>query len=183
MEKFKKLEDELRKLCIVAPHWQQLLLQGFWYGLISWAITCAEDNGDPAEHRISVQEMVEHADAEFSSWPTDWLESSVDTFLQLDCNLEELNLWYIQLDSIFRDCIPVDLDIFTTLASGQTLTEEQWKRLYDALAFIPPEKVVKKSFNKTRRTHGRRALTPIKRRHGQTHHNRMKKVLNVIKTN
>lgn len=187
MEKFKTLEEDLRALCVVLPHWQQLLLQGFWYGLISWAITCAEDNETPVDHRISVKEMVEHADAEFSSWPLDWLESSVDKFLQLHCSLEELNFWYAQLDIIFRDCIPTDLDIFSTLSSGQTLTDEQWSRLYDAMAFIPPEKmpetVHKKTFHKTRRTHGRRALTPIKRRHATTHHNRVKKMLvNIVKT-
>jgi hypothetical protein len=186
MEKFKTLEDELRKLCILAPHWQQLLIQGFWYGLISWCITCAEDNLNPAEHRIPVQEMLEHADAEFASWPHYSLENKVDEFLQLNCSLEELNFWYKQLDTIFRDCIPTDLDIFSTLASGEMLTEEQWARLYDAIAFIPPDKVAekvnKKSFHKTRRTHGKRALTPIKRRHGITHHHRVKKLINIIKS-
>jgi hypothetical protein len=179
--KFQRIEEELRNFSLIAPHWQQLLLQGFWYGLISWLITCAEDNQNPADHRITVKEMVEHADAEFLDWPITWLESSVDSFLQLNCSLEELNYWYSQLDIIFRDCIPTDLDIFSTLASGETLTEEQWKRLHDALAFIPSEKNLKKHFNKTRRTHGKRALTPIKRRHATTHHNRAKKLVNVIK--
>jgi hypothetical protein len=165
------LESRLRDLCLISPHWMQLELQAFWYGLISWLLTCVEDKRIVRLEDITVKELLEHADAEFTSWPTDWLESHIKDFLRYDFNEEQLNVWFGRLDTIFRDCVPTDLDIFTTLADGQSLTEEQWVRLNSTIAFIPPDIVKRKNTKgKTRRTHGRRALTPMRGRRALTHH-------------
>jgi hypothetical protein len=177
-----KLEADLKELCPQLPHWQQLLIQGFWYGTISWLMTCVEDCEDPKLHPLSVRDVVIHADHEFETWPTEWLKPYLDEFITLNLNLEQLNDWFDKLDVIFRDCIPTDLDIFTILAEGNVLSEEQWERLYNALAFLPPDTSgFKKNHakHKTRRLHGRRAITPMRRRRAITHHN--KHPLNIIK--
>lgn len=166
------LESKLRDLCIISPHWMQLELQAFWYGLISWAITCAEDKRPAKAEDITVQELLEHADAEFISWPTEWLEPSIAELINYNFNEEQLNELFSRLDTIFRDSVAVDLDIFSTLADGQHLTEDQWIRLNNTLAFIPPEiqKYKKNTRAKTRRIYGRRALTPMRGRRALTHH-------------
>ena len=164
------LEKELKETCLVAPHWMQLELQAFWYGFISWCITCAEDKRPASLADITIQQILEAADPEFASWPTDWLQSIAAQFLSHNFAEEALHEWFDKLDTIFRDTVPTDLDIFTTLANGGELTEEQWVRLYDALAFLPPQTVKQVKHQKTRRTHGRRAITPLRRRRALTYH-------------
>ena len=169
-------EEELKTLCIQIPHWQQIQLQGFWYGLISWLITCAEEGVNPALHPITAKELLVHSDTTFEEWSSDWLQPYADRFIELHLTYEELNTWFTTLDSIFRDCISTDLDIFSILSEGIEITEAQWERLYDAIAFQPPtisrfKKVV--NTHKTRRIHGRRGVTPLRRHHRHraiTHH-------------
>jgi hypothetical protein len=140
MDDHDKLLEELKSLCLIAPHWQQLLLQGFWYGLMSWLVTCAEDNTTPDKYPMTLKEMVSHADPEFASWPLEWLQVYVDKMLTLNPVLHsvKLNDFFERLDTMFQDTIPTDLDIFSTLVRGEHLTEEQWVRLHDALAPMPP---------------------------------------------
>ena len=165
------LEAKLRDICVLSPHWMQLELQAFWYGLISWAITCEEDKRTAKAEDITVQELLEHADAEFVSWPTEWLEPYITEFLSYNFNGQQLDELFNLLDTIFRDCVPIDLDIFSILADGNQLTTEQWERLDNTLAFIPPEIQKRKNTKaKTRRIHGRRALTPMRGRRALTHH-------------
>ena len=106
-------------------------------------------------------------------------------FLALGLTLEELNSWFTRLDTVFRYCISTDLDIFSTLADGVPLTEEQWERLYVAIAPQPPDTTGFKKHhhtrNKTRRTHGRRALTPMRRHHHHRAVTRHQPHLNVVK--
>jgi hypothetical protein len=179
------LEEELKNLCTLLPHWQQIQLQGFWYGLISWLLTCAEEDVNPALHAITAEELIKHADAEFEGWPSEWLQPYVDRCIGLHLSHEQLNSWFATLDIVFRDCISTDLDIFSILAEGAELTEPQWERLYESMAFQPPDTSgFRKQTNKhkTRRTHGRRALTPLKRHHrlrAITHH--QKQHVNIVK--
>jgi hypothetical protein len=179
-----ELETELKTICATLPHWQQLLIQGFWYGLLSYSITFAEEGRDILASPPTVTEFVQHADTEFVSWPTEWLQPMATEFLQRRLNVQQLNGWFDQLDTIFRDCIPTDLDIFTTLAEGEHLTEHQWERLYDAIALLPPnQEALKKPSHKqkTRRVHGRRAITPMRRRRAMTHHNHHQAPVNLVK--
>jgi hypothetical protein len=179
------LKTELRERCLQAPHWEQLLLQAFWYGLMSWLVTCAEDEKNPIEHRLSAKQIVTYADPEFESWPADYLEPIITKVIELHLSLEDLTKFFDELDDLFRDCIPTDLDIFTTFGNGELLTKEQWERLYAAVAFLPPPAVSTKEVShnplkhKTRRAHGRRGITPIRRRRGITHHHRSS--INVVK--
>jgi hypothetical protein len=179
-----KLEQELKDTCLIAPHWMQLQLQAFWYGLLSWCITCAEDKRPARLEDIRIEQLLEAADKEFVTWPTDWLHPIATQFLTYNFTEEELHTWFDTLDTIFRDTVPTDLDIFTTLADGNTLTEEQWTRLYEAIAFLPPQttKPAKATkHQKTRRTHGRRAITPLRRRRALTYHRPHQPSAHVIK--
>ena len=179
------LEEKLKTDCLTYPHWQQLVLQGYWYGLISWAITCAEDGHDPKKDTPSAKDLAKHSAAEFEQWPADWLQPTTESFLALGLTLEELNSWFSRLDTVFRDCISTDLDIFSTLADGETITEEQWERLYVAVAPQPPDTTGFKKHhhprNKTRRTHGRRALTPMRRHNHHRAVTRHHAHVNVVK--
>ncbi len=187
------MEARLRAFCFDAPHWMQIQIQGLWYGLISWRIQCAED-GQPCT-ALSVADYLEFAEPELKSWPYEWLQETVDECMKVEMTLDELNSWFETLHAIFQETIPADLNIFMVLSEGNTLTEEQWKRLYDAVAFMPPNQYQSsetssknpiiqlssseksaipapdhKKYAKTRRIHGRRAITPIKGRRAHTHH-------------
>jgi hypothetical protein len=184
MDPLTKWEEDLKNLCTQLPHWQQIQLQGFWYGLVSWLITCAEEGINPTLHTMTAQELAIHSDPKFESWPSEWLQPYADTFIALRLSYEDLHTWFATLDTVFRDCISTDLDIFSILAEGAELTDAQWERLYESMAFQPPDvsgcKRSKK--HKTRRVHGRRALTPMRRHHRMraiTHH--QKHNVNVVK--
>jgi hypothetical protein len=167
-----QLETQLRDVCCQSPKWMQLVLQAFWYGAVSWNIQCLEDKlpiGKPTSH-----DMTTFSDAMFVHWPTDWLQDTADEFFQLHLPLDASYAWFDTLHQVFEECVPADLQIFTILSEGETLTEEQWTRLYDAIAFTTPQAALSKRTPpkraKTRRSHGRRALTPIKSRRAYTHH-------------
>ena len=167
------LESELKTALFSAPKWMQLQLQGFWYGLVSAAIKSKEEGTPLVLESTSIETWLLYADPHFEGWPTSWLEPIAKQFLAESRTLEELNTWFERLDTIFRDCVPVDLDIFTTLANGELLTEEQWTRLYNALAFLPPllqqPLKQKRKIPKTRHIHGKRAITPLRSRRAYTH--------------
>lgn len=160
--------SSLKTQALESPHWIQLELQGFWYGLLSWSLTCLEDKVVPVKSDITVAELLQHADQEFEGWPTDWLEPSIKEFLDLGLSYDQQQDYLTSLEQVFQDSVPTDINIFTVLANGDTLTAEQWERLYASLAFknpvLPPKK------HNTRRVHGRRAITPIKRRKAFTRH-------------
>jgi hypothetical protein len=166
----------------------QLCLQGFWYGLLSTAITYVEDGRTIKEIEDSPKELCTFVDSEFDSWATEWLQTFLDDFLTLSPTTDELHHLLERFDELFRDCIPGDLQIFTTLTSGSELTSEQWARLYDALAFtnqIDPNnynqhnqhnqhnQLKSKNKQKTRCTHGRRAITPMRSRRALTRKRRL----------
>ncbi len=178
-----QLERELRETCLIAPHWMQLQLQAFWYGLLSWCITCAEDKRLARLEEVSIPQLLEAADPEFATWPTDWLQPIAKQFVEQKFPEEALHEWFDRLDIIFRDTVPTDLDIFTTLADGAELSEEQWARLYDAVAFLPPQQgsLQPRKHKKTRRVHGRRAITPMRRRRVLTYHRAHKQHVQFVK--
>lgn len=168
-----QLEHKLRDMCEQSPKWMQLVLQAFWYGAVSWKIQCLEDGlpvGKPTSHDMTI-----FSDETFTQWPTDWLQPTADQFFQLPLTLDECYAWFDKLHHIFEDYVRADLQIFTILSEGESLTEEQWTRIYNAIAFECPQAAPLSNRNqhkraKTRRTHGRRALTPIRSRRALTHH-------------
>lgn len=216
-----KLEADLRQLCADAPHWQQIQIQVFWYGVIMWAMAALDSKKTYSAALKPIQEIIAIADAEPSSWPTEWLEPYFKKFVDAELNQDQLQDFLEHLDTLFRDCIATDLDVYSTLANGELLTQEQWKRLYDAVAFLPP--AVNQPNNethiahtapatvaalaalasqppqqphtipaehpkpryaraRTRRTHGRRAITPIRGRRAHTRHHHAAQPLTIIKT-
>lgn len=180
-----EIKNTLREQCLISPHWMQLELQGFWYGLLSWLITCREDKRDPKDTDMSVRDILLVADKEFDDWPTDWLEDTKQSLIQTSLSLENLQQLFNEVDTIFRDCIPTDLDIFTTLGEGNELTTVQWERLYDAIAIQPSAQQTTKRQNRrgTKRVHGRRGITPLKHRRAITHHRQPTKHYNFIRVN
>ena len=163
------LETDLRDLCTQAPHWMQLELQAFWYGLINWTLTCAEDNETPDPKDMTVAELLQHSDSEFNEWPTDWLEPSIQQFTDLHLTYQQQQEFFTTLDRLFQDSVPTDINIFTLLANGDEITTDQWERLYETVAFRAPMEMSKPQ-QKTRRIRGRRAITPIKRMKAFTRH-------------
>jgi len=169
------IESELKTFCFSAPRWMQLELQGFWYGLLSTVLTYKEEGLTvPPINTAFIETILLHADPEFTDWPTLWLESIAAQFLALNLSIDDLNGWFERLEQAFRDSVPTDLNIFTTYSNGETLTPDQWSRLYDAIAFMPsPVQSKRNAYNKrTRHIHGRRALTPLRSRKAITrkHH-------------
>jgi hypothetical protein len=165
------LERTIKDFCFQAPRWMQIEIQGFWYGLMSWSLTCLEDKEEPNIHTITVKELLEHSDTNFKDWPTDWLESSIKDFIDMKLSYEEQETFFTNLEQYFKDSIPVDLNIYTILMNGDTISEEQWERLYDSMAFLHPQEY--KSQNKTRRIYGKRSITPMRRRKAFTYHKKL----------
>jgi len=165
-----KLETDIKTFCFSAPCWMQLEYQAIWYGLLSTLITYKEDNIPFIIKPTIIEDLLLYVDPEFDQWPTSWLEPTVKEFLELNYSLEQLNECFEKLDTVFRDCIPTDLNIFTIFANGDTLTKEQWIRLYNAIAFLPSSPQLKKNKKgaKTRHINGRRAITPMKNRRAST---------------
>ena len=165
------LETTIKDFCFQAPRWMQLELQAFWYGLISWSLTCLEDKEEPNIDTITVEELIQHSDPNFIDWPTNWLEPLIKEFIDMKLSYEQQEQLLTNLEQHFKDCVPTDLNIYTILIHGESLADEQWIRLYDSLAFIPPEEY--KSQNKTRRIYGKRSITPMRRRKAFTFHKKI----------
>jgi len=165
-----KIETDLRTFCFQAPRWMLLEIQAFWYGLISWSITCAEDLIVPEPKTLTIRDLLIHSDGEFEDWPSTWLEPYMYEFLSLHPTLMEQNEFFGRLEDLFQDCIPTDLNIFTVLVTTESISEEQWGRLYESIAFTSPFLPNEKKTTKTRRVNGRRGVTPIKARRAFTRH-------------
>ena len=151
------------------PRWMQMELQGFVYGFLSWIADCL-DSSDTLDDPLEPSEYIERADPKFLEWPTDWLEQPLHELLRCCMFQEEfiadtVNHMYADAEDIFRNYVPADLMIFTQLATGELITEEQWIRLWDVLSFDVTMPTMKAK-NLTRRTRGHRAITPLKRRKG-----------------
>jgi len=171
------VETNIKTICFQSPRWMQIEIQGFMYGLLSWSLTCLEDKEEPIHTKITVEELLEHADEEFHGWPTSWLEPMVEDFIALHLSYDVQQTLLVNLERVFQDSVPTDINIFTILANGDILTTEQWERIYESIAFRNPIEPIKKS-QKTRRLQGRRAVTPIKKRKSFTRH----KIL-IVKSN
>lgn len=165
------LLSSLKTECFQLPRWAQIEIQAYYYGALCWLITCAEDSVDPLTTDITIEDLLRYTDTEFTRWPTILVEHHHTRLLELKLSLDQLNYLFEELESVFQDSIPTDIVIYSTLIHGGELMEEQWDRLFDALAFTnplpPPEH---KRPVKTRRIHGRRAITPIRRRKAFTRH-------------
>jgi hypothetical protein len=169
------LEEQTRQFCLTAPRWMQLQFQAFWYGLLSTAITYVEEKRTVTEIITKPHELCVFVDPEFEGWPCSWLEQFLTDFLALSHTEETLHHFLERLDDLFRDCVPVDLHIFSILTSGSIIDQEQWGHLHDALAFTLPidqKQFKNKQKQRTRCTHGRRAVTPMRSRKALTRKSR-----------
>lgn len=197
------LESSLRQLLVVAPHWQHLELQAFWYGLVSWCVTCFEDKVPLEEDEQTIQELLVCGDEEFATWPTEWLEPFKQEFLALKLSEQQTLEWFGKLETLFQECVPVDLNIFSVFITGESLSETQWERMYETLAFQNPPTIQtpmqpvlqqgptksisvltvphKRRCHKTRHIHGRRAITPIRARKALTRRHKHIPPVSIVK--
>ena len=177
------LESNLKALCLQSPHWMQIELQAFWYGLLSYTMDAAE-NAQPLDPKeLSPDILLQHADPEFDSWPTDWLQPFVTEFTGMSLSFNQQQEFFERLESLFQDTIPVDLNIFTVLAEGELLTQDQWSRLLDTVAFQPSASPFpkQKGYGKTKRVQGRRGITPLRRRRAHTAHKKQNVSIHCLK--
>lgn len=147
------------------PLWVQLGLQGFLYGVLGWLQEGCE-SGEPLVTPPSLTTFLERADETFASWPTEWLapvfQQLADAWAHSEKTLATVEQFSEDAEATFRNRVPADLLVFHQLETGDSITDEQWERLWDALAFaLPPVPPGKQKH--TRRAHGKRALTPMKR--------------------
>ena len=147
------------------PLWIQLGLQGFLYGVFGWLQEKCE-NEEPLTTPSSLDVFMERADEQFVSWPTDWFRPIFDGIILVwsasEKSLVTIERFSEEAEEIFRNRVPADLLVFHQLITGEPITDEQWERLWSALAFAPPPVPLGKQKH-TRRIHGKRALTPMKR--------------------
>ena len=178
------IESSLKSLCLQSPHWMQIELQAFWYGLLSYTMDAAEANLPLNSQELSPEILLQHADAEFDGWPYTWLQPFVTEFTALKLTFDQQQEFFEHLEALFQDTIPVDLNIFTVLAEGEILTQDQWKRLLDTVAFQPPSNPLQpqRGYGKTKRVQGRRGITPLKRRRARTAHKHRNQFISFIKT-
>jgi hypothetical protein len=148
----------------LAPLWAQLVLQSYLYGVFSLIQESQEDG----KWRIfTYKEAIEEAD-EFIDFPNDFLEGlhkSVESIFEGPLPTIEKYNQYIS-DSIDNAENTLELCVLSKLFSGECLTKEDYDDIFDRLSFRPNELPRKKPT--TRRMHGRRAITPIRRRGHKT---------------
>ena len=146
----------------LSPRWNQVVLQLWMYGLFCWL----QDSFETDEYiPTTMEELFEYAD-EFVELPRDieFIKPSFKTLL-------ENNIRLIPFQKIYNEffekveTIDKEVEIMNILCTGEDFTEEQVNTIWDALAFQPihikdPRK------NLTKRVHGRRAITPLRRRKG-----------------
>ena len=173
------MDTLLTPLCRDQPRWVQIEIQAFTYGFLCWASDSLEEETSCQIEPLSPSEYLEGVDTHFAGWPSDWLEPILQELLvycilEKHMTLETVKKIYGEAEDLFSRYIPIDLMIFTQLATGSSLSEEQWERLYDTIAFQTPSKKLGGVRNKTMRIHGRRAITPMKRHkyRGKTVHKR-----------
>lgn len=161
------MNTALHPFLLDQPRWVHLGAQAYTYGFLCWLADCLEC-GEPID-TPSVAAAMTRADETFESWPAECFEHLAQSLLLFlaqepaEMTNDRLDELYGQAEDTFRDHVSADLLIFTTLATGEPLTEEQWTRLWAALAFDLPLTRPKDSHAKTRRVHGRRAITPMRR--------------------
>jgi hypothetical protein len=204
-------EENLRKLLLTAPHWQQLELQAFWYGLISWCVTCFEDKVPITTDVPSMGEILGCGDEEFQTWPSEWLEGLKADYLKPTLTEDDNTQWFNRLEILFQECVPIDLNIFSVFLTGEQLSESQWERMYETIAFQqqpvglepiaagihvvhdlasatkqqivqPPQTLAnRRRHHRTRHIHGRRAITPIRARKALTRKHKHTQPVSVVK--
>ena len=145
----------------ISPRWNQVVLQLWIYGLFCWLQDSLEtDKYIPT----TAEELFEYAD-EFIEIPRDieFLKPSFNILL-------ENNIRLIPFEKIYNKflekvaTIDKKVEIINILCTGDDFTEEQINNVWDALAFQIDTPMHKK--NTTKRVHGRRAITPLRRRKG-----------------
>ena len=143
----------------ISPRWNQVVLQLWMYGLFCW-IQDSLDNGSFIP--IAIEELFEYAD-EFIEMPRDieFLKPSFNSLLETNLKLTFQKCYNEFLEKVTT--IDKEVEIITILFTGEDFTEEQINAVWDALAFICSSNHKKKG---TRRVHGRRAITPLRRRRG-----------------
>ena len=174
----------LDPLCHNQPRWVLIELQAATYGFLCWASDVIDEKSKKKAEPLSSAEYLEGVDTHFIGWPSEWLEDVIEDLLvycilEKHMTLETIQRIYGEAEDCFRNHVPADLMIFTQLATGESLSEEQWTRLYDTIAFQPPDNICsftghKNGRHRTMRIHGRRSITPMKRHkyRGKTAHKR-----------
>jgi hypothetical protein len=154
------------------PYVLQVGLQGYLYGVCCWIQESQEEN--KWLDVPTLEECMEYSEedlAEFhreDSFGLD-LTNLPSTPLPTESELADL---LEQVSKEASEKIPKELFILKTLLEGDELSEEQKECMKAFLAQPPPPQELPrppakpKKIHMTRRTHGRRAITPIKRRHG-----------------
>ena len=163
------MDTLLRPFLFEQPRWVQLMTQACFYGVLCHISDSLEENS--VKDTMSARAYCMRADVQFETWPTDALEEFVQqvfVFFTLDeksLTLDRLDEIYAEAEDVFRNYVPVDLLIFIYMATGESITAEKWKELWVALAFQPaPIPAGYQTYHaRTRRVHGRRAITPIRR--------------------
>ncbi len=89
---------------------------------------------------------------------------------------EELETLANELCEFTKETVDQKIYILPTLLEGNPLSDAQWEQVWAAVAFQFPD-APKPKHKMTRRTHGRRAITPIKSRQGH----KKKKTRNLTK--
>jgi hypothetical protein len=160
-----------------APYVLQVGLQGYLYGVCCWIQESQEEN--KWLDVPTLEECMEYSEddlADFHNVEDSFgldLKNLPSTPLPTESELADL---LEQVSKEASEKIPKELFILKTLLEGDELSEEQKECMKAFLAqppqpqepLQPPQQLPSKpkKFHMTRRTHGRRAITPIKRRHG-----------------
>lgn len=156
------------KLFEQSPKWNQIVLQTWLYGFFCYVHDCQDaDTWVP----IPFEEFYDYAN-EFREIPTGAVTSVMLPLIRIIrktplISKQEFDMQYAKFMKKVDEALPEEIDILEELFTGEDLSEEVRERVWNNLAFILPELPKPITRPHTRRVNGRRAITPIKRRHGR----------------
>lgn len=159
---YEKLESQLK----IASITDQLVWQGYIYGIGSYALDCV-DTGlyDP----ITLESILSKSDVRFTHYPysilTDFNIYLTEIITRTKPSTSEIENWMENCEDLCAKYIDPVIYLLPTLYSGELLTDLVWKSYTSKIKKHNPNSPNKQTKHKHQKTlrSGRRGLTPIRR--------------------
>lgn len=159
---YEKLESYLK----IASLADQLVWQGYIYGIGSYALDCI-DTG--LYEPITLESILSKSDVRFTHYPysilTDFNNYLTESIARTKPSTDQIENWMENCEELCSKYIDPSIYLLPTLYSGELLTDLVWKSYTSKIKkHTPntPNKQTKHKHQKTLRS-GRRGLTPIRR--------------------
>jgi hypothetical protein len=157
---YEKLESYLK----IASPTDQLVWQGYIYGIGSYALDCV-DTG--SYEQITLESIVSKSDSRFLQYPytilTDYNSYLTEIILQTKPSTDQIETWMEKCEELCSKYIDPNLYLLPTLYSGELLRDVDWETYTRKIKNYTHTKNNKHTKHQKTLRSGRRGLTPIRR--------------------